>query len=65
VVTLLLCHLLLQLVFDAAASAGAVDMLEWLRSIGVGRWDEVSLQEMLSIAGMCGHLTAAKVCRQH
>jgi hypothetical protein len=36
-------------------------MLEWLRSIGVGRWDEVSLQEMLSIAGMCGHLTAAKV----
>eukprot|EP00953_Heterococcus_sp_UTEX-ZZ885_P007910 4746-Heterococcus_DN1.PRE.2 len=60
VIALLLCCLLLQLVFDAAASAGAVDMLEWLRSIGVGRWDEVSLQEMLSIAGMCGHLTAAK-----
>jgi hypothetical protein len=51
-----------QLVFDAAAAAGAVDMLEWLRSIGVGQWDSQSLQERLSIAGMCGNLAAAKVC---
>jgi hypothetical protein len=51
-----------QLVFDAAAAAGAVDMLEWLRSIGVGQWDSESLQERLSIAGMCGNLAAAKVC---
>jgi hypothetical protein len=50
-----------QLIFDAAAAAGAVDMLEWLRSIGVGTWDQESLTESLSIAGMCGQLDAAKV----
>ena len=51
---------ILQLIVDAAASSGNLPMLEWLRGLGLGNWDEHYLTEMLSIAGMCGHLKLAK-----
>jgi hypothetical protein len=50
-----------QLVLEAAAAAGDVPVLEWMKGLGLGSWDAEAQKDMLSITGMGGQLSAAKV----
>jgi hypothetical protein len=49
----------------AAASNGAIALLQWIKDNGVVNWSPAALSGSLNVAGVNQQLEAAQVCREH